>query len=279
MSLYKYLQEPFGPYPENVILSSHCKKRLNLKSLRMECGASPIGLDETEFIAAAPKSSRIVRGITKFYGIIELDSLEWLSPRGEDYLQRELHRRLVDLDRDRRSKGFTLNDLYRVSGIRMWIQCNKRMHTRFLSRAEPTDLCILYKSRASSTKTVNRHPSTTSRYKSTTQFVYDSDFSEVSTSSYSGSSDEDLIKDLLKTAKIYSHRPGFRSGYFEWQCPVCDYSIDLLNLKEGDTKALSSTNDQTLRGRKWKFLNDEQVQTAFFDIVQDHLAVHASLVA
>lgn len=145
-------------------------------------------------------------------------------------------------------------------------------HFRVFKFSCPQKFCALSPSVSIS------YPSTTCRQKPTTDFVYDSDFSEASTYSYSESTDEDITMDLAKTDEIYSHRPRFRSGYFEWYCPVCDYAIDLLDLQKVSTKSCSVTDGQNMRGITWAFSKDEDVQTTFFDTVKDHFSVHASYV-
>ncbi|KAG6911969.1 hypothetical protein DXG01_000217 [Tephrocybe rancida] len=108
-----------------------------------------------------------------------------------------------------------------------------------------------------------------------TEFIYDSDFSEASTSSYSDSSDdEDLVIGLPRTIEFSLRRPTISDGQFKWQCPACDYVIDLLDLKAENTKVLSPADDKWIRDRAWKNPSDEHVQAVFFAMVKDHFTLH-----
>ncbi|KAG6857553.1 hypothetical protein H0H87_000152 [Tephrocybe sp. NHM501043] len=108
------------------------------------------------------------------------------------------------------------------------------------------------------------------------EFIYDSDFSEPSTSSYSESSnDEDLVLDIPPTLAFWLRHPVIHDGQFEWQCSACNYSIDLLDLREDVTKALSPAEESILRGGKWKSPKDESVQRMLVAMVKDHcVTVH-----
>ncbi|KAG6813797.1 hypothetical protein H0H92_007209 [Tricholoma furcatifolium] len=144
--LRQILQDPFGPYPEDFI-SLEWKEIVSLHSLHMECGAFPIGFDETEFVTNAPETSRIAQSVTKFYGLLKLDRLDRLSQRGRKYLQRELERRYAELS-DRKPSDLQLKKVLHGSPLNIWIQCIKTTNALFLTaNGHETSLLLTSKTR------------------------------------------------------------------------------------------------------------------------------------
>ncbi|KAF5370224.1 hypothetical protein D9615_010088 [Tricholomella constricta] len=482
----KLLELPFGPYPEDEILGEKFKKGtiLILKSFHMECGRSPIGFDETEFIVSPPPTSRIAREATEFYGILEIEKLEWLSPQGKEWLQRDLRQRDVKIHSQLSASGLTLSTLYgnnKGEGLKLsvWIQGVKSMSARFMTERHPCSLIIhsknnwyggilksiivelnfrsdrMYDVRSLDVRTFKTSQNFLARYRlwalideiimtdpdqtavekrtidwlvnnylhrfkerdinrgfftlsccdermtrqrflrhvpraevvglfaahadwllaqqlapntgtlrkvnirkwikfcaqvatarleasnenspwglpyggipsedvldlsrfgqtkkfwdnkiknalkksnsrpkpasnqalpnndrrSTTkrrqpEFIYDSDFSEVSTSACSDSSDDEHLTSAESVPAFCLQPPTIPIGRFEWQCPGCNYIIDFLDLSEENTQALSSADARHLNEKSWKSVRDERVQRAFFVMVSDHYtACHSS---
>ncbi|GLB36142.1 hypothetical protein LshimejAT787_0304300 [Lyophyllum shimeji] len=460
--ILKLLKDPFGPYPEEDILSDDVR-RLPLKSFYMESGGAPIGFDETEFVTTPPSTSRIALEPTEFYGLLKIESLNWLSPQGKEWLQLDLQERDLELNPQRTASRLTLSSIYgerRNEGSRLLVQIYgvKAQSARFMTHPTPKNLIIYSRRRrmynilsldvgtfqksrnfleryrlwaliekitktnptirreqrtidhlvesylmqlrspdhrqrqnffkiptdaearrprkrflrhvsraelrgffaahadwllaqhlASSSNQVKildvaklisfcskvqrarqharqrnvawgfpygdappvglfdlwrfggdrafwskkienarkpklknsqppKMPSPMASMNSRRQaeYRYDSDFSEASTSAYSDPISEG---DALAGASIpafYLQRPVIPAGRFEWQCPGCSYTIDFLALTDENTKVLSPVDAQHLRRRTWKSLRDEDVETLFFAMVDDHYAVHRS---
>jgi len=92
--------------------------------------------DETEFIVPPPKTSRIVNECPEFYGTLEIEKLEWLSPQGQEWLQLDLRARDSILHP---SSNLTLSRLYGKQaneGLRLLVQVHdiKNMSARFMSK-------------------------------------------------------------------------------------------------------------------------------------------------
>lgn len=89
-------------------------------------------------------------------------------------------------------------------------------------------------------------------------FIYDSDFSEPSTSSASDSDDDGPTPIVANAFRF----PEIPAGCFEWRCPECHYSLDML--------AIAADINNGNRRPSWKFLNQDCVQDTFRKIVSDH---------
>ncbi|KAK7462683.1 hypothetical protein VKT23_007271 [Stygiomarasmius scandens] len=131
------LSEPFGPYPEHKILVENLtpndKSRLILHQTFMMMGQESTGLDESEFVEAAPEQLPDVR----FFGILNVERLGWLSKQGRDWLEKDLKERDQKENCIKKS-GLTLERLYGMrpgegSIIRVWICCEKTSSAKYLT--------------------------------------------------------------------------------------------------------------------------------------------------
>jgi len=109
-------------------------------------------LDYTEFVGVSPQNLPNVR----FFGVLKVESLGWLSDTGKEYLEAELRERDEEIngidddeygiDRDwtasargsRFQSGLTLERLYgsrpgEGSKISVWLCCEKNMAAAFLT--------------------------------------------------------------------------------------------------------------------------------------------------
>ncbi|KAF8078631.1 hypothetical protein FPV67DRAFT_1465886 [Lyophyllum atratum] len=102
------------------------------------------------------------------------------------------------------------------------------------------------------------------------EFIYDSDFSEASTSGYSDATDEDSTFEDFDVHILHSQPPILPVGRFEWQCPDCNYTIDLLNLSKENLEVLPHDVAQRLQEMSWKSVRDGDIQTSFFTMVRGH---------
>ena len=101
--------------------------------------------DESEYIGTPPPNHRIIRHPVLFYGVLEIESLDWLSPQGTKWLEYDLRRR--ESMGAEVNHGFHALRLTRLYGdgkkgqfrIRVWIQGEKNMQARFLSMLFPDE--------------------------------------------------------------------------------------------------------------------------------------------
>jgi len=96
-------------------------------------------LDDTEFIGQAPANSLAARGgKAVFFGVLEIESLEWLSEQGFEYLEKDLQERDEKAHMSHSKSGLTLRTLYghrkdEGSHIKVRICCDKSMTAHFLT--------------------------------------------------------------------------------------------------------------------------------------------------
>ena len=106
--------------------------------------------DESEYIGTPPPGHRIIRHAVLFYGILEIESLDWLSPQGTKWLDYDLRKRAsMGAEVNHGAHGFRLTGLYGDGKrgkfrIRVWIQGEKNMQARFLSMCLPAGFIILF---------------------------------------------------------------------------------------------------------------------------------------
>ncbi|THV00726.1 hypothetical protein K435DRAFT_963885 [Dendrothele bispora CBS 962.96] len=132
----KLISEPFGPYPETKILTEEFahpldKDKAVLDGVYMEMDRRPTGLEYTEFIEVAPRRLDV-----RFFGILIIEKLAWLSEQGYEWLQKDLRERDARINGVK--SGLTLKTLYgsrkgEGSRIKVWIQCQKVSSARYLT--------------------------------------------------------------------------------------------------------------------------------------------------
>ncbi|KAF5369018.1 hypothetical protein D9758_002988 [Tetrapyrgos nigripes] len=145
LNLAKLISEPFGPYPEEKILQiEFARKRETrgvLREVWMDMGKKVTGLDHTEFVTASPSPLPPIR----FFGILDLENLDWLSDQGKDWLQKDLRER-DEIENGVRRSGLTLERLYgsrpgEGSAISVYVMCVKtRPAACFSADRDPTSL-------------------------------------------------------------------------------------------------------------------------------------------
>lgn len=107
-------------------------------------------------------------------------------------------------------------------------------------------------------------------------FGYDSDFSLASTSSaYDTDSDVSYSPELTSKVPPFCMRtPEIPTGRFKWECPGCEYIIDLLNLTEDNTRGLPSELGNFLHRKSWQYLNEEKVKWVMQNMISNHYISH-----
>ncbi|KAJ3839841.1 hypothetical protein EV361DRAFT_948591 [Lentinula raphanica] len=141
MPLLDLIAAPFGPFSDSSLLSEDFPKlirapnKLQLRNVYMESRGKFTGLDYTEYVATPPKKTSPV----KFYGILRIEDLQWLSPEGLELLQDALRERDKQLHRNLKESRLTLQSLYGTmpgtgSKISVWIYCRKNLQASFLTK-------------------------------------------------------------------------------------------------------------------------------------------------
>jgi hypothetical protein len=100
------------------------------------------------------------------------------------------------------------------------------------------------------------------------QFQYDSDFSEASTIASSDFEDEPLYP-ISKIPHFCLQPPDIPNGRFVWNCPGCDYYVDLLNLSPDNLTHLPNDTKRVLGGKSWT-IKEEPIQRLLFQLVSHH---------
>ena len=103
------------------------------------------------------------------------------------------------------------------------------------------------------------------------QFQYDSDFSEASTIASSDSEEE--LYPVSKIQYFCLQPPEIPNGRFVWNCPGCDYYVDLLNLSPDILNHLPDDTKRVLGGKSWK-IKEEPIQRLLFQLVSNHYRDH-----
>jgi len=109
-----------------------------------------------------------------------------------------------------------------------------------------------------------------------TEFQYDSDFSEASTSSASDPESEAAESKLLEKVPWYCRTPPvLEASQFVWRCPGCKvYQINLLHVDEDELEKIPNPYAEMLRTRNWRNITDSEVQMAFMHLVSNHYNEH-----
>jgi hypothetical protein len=105
-----------------------------------------------------------------------------------------------------------------------------------------------------------------------TQLQYDSDFSEASTVASLDSEDVPLFP-ASKIPYYCLQPPEIPNGRFVWNCPGCDYYVDLLNLSPDILNQFPDDTKQFLGSKLWK-IKDKPIQRFLFQVVSDHYKDH-----
>jgi len=106
--------------------------------------------DESEYVGTPLSGHRITHHPVLFYGVLEIESLDWLSPQGMKWLEYDLRRReSMDAEVNHGVHGLHLTKLYGDGKrgqfrIRVWIQGEKNLPARFLSMLLPDGFIILF---------------------------------------------------------------------------------------------------------------------------------------
>ncbi|EMD42061.1 hypothetical protein CERSUDRAFT_120898, partial [Gelatoporia subvermispora B] len=156
-TLRALLADPFGPYVDSDILSDKCKTTqsqvLRLNGLIFECEGKATGL--TEFEPDQPESrnhpANRRRAEIRFRGILQIDKLAWLTPRGREALQKDLRKRAVARSQAGNRLGITsslqLESLYSGAGdlrVKVWVQATKALTAQYLTSKYALDGLMLF---------------------------------------------------------------------------------------------------------------------------------------
>ena len=142
---HELIEEPLGPHPDSVILSPTFPQYgvvQTLEYLTLECNKQFIGLDDTEFVVAPPETSLVSRKPVYFYGVLKIESLDWLSEEGLATLESELRHRDEELHPHLRASMLTLKAVYgdakgRGSMISVVVKCKKSMYVEYMTCEHP----------------------------------------------------------------------------------------------------------------------------------------------
>ncbi|KAH9898382.1 hypothetical protein C8Q73DRAFT_684671 [Cubamyces lactineus] len=110
LTLRELVEEPFGPYLEEDVLTAACKSTtsnnvLALRRLLLECGGKVTGLDECEPTQPEYDPDRFSDIPIRFRGILEIRSLSWLTNDACATIERELRGRDVNARKARGGQG------------------------------------------------------------------------------------------------------------------------------------------------------------------------------
>ncbi|KAL0951195.1 hypothetical protein HGRIS_007923 [Hohenbuehelia grisea] len=152
---HSLIREPFGPYPTAYVLNDswlpNASKHPVLKNVLMASGprgTDITGLDETEHLYATKEAPPDVF----FYGELLIESLDWLSERGLEWLEQDLRERDQKMhlqNRPNTSSGLTLRRLYGDTAqeglrIKVIIRAEKRLEALYLSsKKNPTSMVFV----------------------------------------------------------------------------------------------------------------------------------------
>ncbi|KIL60153.1 hypothetical protein M378DRAFT_26641 [Amanita muscaria Koide BX008] len=109
----------------------------SLQLLTLECNNTSIGFDESEYVLAPPETSQINKYPVKFYGLLKIESLDWLSDEGKQLLEADYRKRDERLHAVRKSE-LTLETLYgdakgRGSQISVFISAEKTLAAEYMT--------------------------------------------------------------------------------------------------------------------------------------------------
>ncbi|KAF7363803.1 hypothetical protein MSAN_01038200 [Mycena sanguinolenta] len=157
-SLKHLIEEPFGPYPDHVILNSSWTPRgksflPQLRRLRIRQNNESIGLDTCENLVAPTNPSNPIF----CFGVLVIQNLAWLSDTGKILLARELNKRDENWAGARSSQNsgkvapsgrLTLQAVYgqqpaRGSKISVWINFEKENAALFMTAVNHPESLLL----------------------------------------------------------------------------------------------------------------------------------------
>lgn len=135
------INKPLGPYSDAEILTKSFPPPgvlPTLELLALECANKPIGFDDCEHILAPSEDSLVSRHPVFFFGVLKVDSLEWLSDDGKNLLEADLRNRDEVLHPHIKKSGLTLERLYGdVSGqgstVSVFIRCEKTLAAEYMT--------------------------------------------------------------------------------------------------------------------------------------------------
>ncbi|KAF8165533.1 hypothetical protein B0H34DRAFT_689485 [Crassisporium funariophilum] len=143
----------YGPYPDNVLLSETFPaigKIPVLRELQMLCDNKPIGFDETEYIIKPPVNSRLARcPEVVFSGVLEIESLDWLSEQGLQYLDQDFKDYDSKINLQHNLSNLSLKNLYGFrkgegSRINVKVVCSKMLLAAYMTSTKQFETLIVY---------------------------------------------------------------------------------------------------------------------------------------
>ncbi|KZT65148.1 hypothetical protein DAEQUDRAFT_814482 [Daedalea quercina L-15889] len=148
--------EPYGPYLETEALTEACKsvptKVLGLTNFMLECGGSPIGLDQSEKWQPEYQDARVEKHGVRFRGVLAIETLEWLQPLARKKIKEDIRHRHVTISHKensrvpRESETPSLEYLYlnsrRKHRLKIVIQGVKNLPALYLRGYLPNGLLI-----------------------------------------------------------------------------------------------------------------------------------------
>jgi hypothetical protein len=81
--------------------------------------------------------------------------------------------------------------------------------------------------------------------------------------------DDETLFPISKIPSFCFSPPEIPNGRFVWNCPGCDYNIDLLNLSPDILNVLPDDFKEFIQAKSWK-IKDEPIQNFFFQMVSNH---------
>ncbi|KAM6497701.1 hypothetical protein JOM56_005649 [Amanita muscaria] len=133
------IDEPYGPHSEDIFHPYFPAPGFvpSLQLLTLECNNTSIGFDESEYVLAPPETSQINKYPVRFYGLLKIESLDWLSDEGKQLLEADYRKRDERLHAVRKSE-LTLETLYgdakgRGSQISVFISAEKTLAAEYMT--------------------------------------------------------------------------------------------------------------------------------------------------
>ncbi|KDR83945.1 hypothetical protein GALMADRAFT_236453 [Galerina marginata CBS 339.88] len=151
----RLLAHVYGPYPDHIILKDDFPRpgvKLAMTALQLNFSGNRqiIGFDETEYITNPPEGSRLAQNPeVVFFGIIEIEDLEWLSEQGLAYLERDFRDYDQKIHLAHCQTALTIKSYFRnrkSNGPRLKVQlcCRKTLLAHFLTSKNDPEKLLIY---------------------------------------------------------------------------------------------------------------------------------------
>ncbi|KAF8914178.1 hypothetical protein CPB84DRAFT_1758622 [Gymnopilus junonius] len=145
----------YGPYPDHIILRHDFPRKgskLRMKAFQMHFSGDKqvTGFDETEYITNPPVGSRLEKNPeVVFFGMVEVENLDWLSEKGLEYLEADFKEHEENACLDYCRSGLTLKTAYELRKLdspflRVKVCCRKSLLAHFLTSKNDPEKLLVY---------------------------------------------------------------------------------------------------------------------------------------